>query len=75
MKKPKTPAELIGHRGKLSIPVQSVPEKPFRVWVIILDARTAYGRTDALVTPMAGEGQAWVNSDSIDELSKQPPTP
>lgn len=33
--------------------------------VEVLDARTAYGREDVYVRPIAGEGSAWVSSDRV----------
>jgi hypothetical protein len=33
--------------------------------VRVLDARRVYGRTDALIEPVGGEGQKWVQSDQI----------
>lgn len=70
--KVKTAAEIIGHRGKYELPVQSLPAEPFRVDVQVLDAKTAFGRTDALVTPIAGDGKAWVDSDRIEIEPNEP---
>lgn len=38
---------------------------PFAVSVKILDVREVYGRVNFLVTPIAGEGQAWKAETSV----------
>lgn len=40
----------------------------FTIHVKIKDARSAYGRVDLLVTPMAGAGDKWVRATSIDHV-------
>lgn len=40
------------------------------VEVLVDDARKAYGRVDYLVSPLAGDGCAWVTSDRV-ELEAQ----
>lgn len=34
------------------------------VSVKILDARETFGRTDLLITPVSGQGEQWVSSES-----------
>lgn len=51
--------KLIGKKGAAFIYV----ELSMRVQVTIQDVRSAFGRIDALVTPVAGDGQKWVSSD------------
>jgi hypothetical protein len=36
--------------------------------VTISDVRTVWGKTQLFVTPIAGEGSAWVDADSMYEL-------
>jgi hypothetical protein len=36
-----------------------------RVRVEVLDVRTVFGRTDILVTPVEGAGEAWISADRI----------
>lgn len=36
-----------------------------KIKVKIKDARHAFGRTDVLVTPVAGSGEAWVSRDRV----------
>ena len=36
--------------------------------VKVLEARSNYGRTDFLVTPASGGGQAWVQEDKLEAL-------
>jgi hypothetical protein len=38
--------------------------------VAVIDTRRAFGRTDALVTPVGGAGEAWVQSARL--TSAQP---
>lgn len=33
--------------------------------VRVIESRKSYGRTDVLVTPIGGKGQAWINSKKI----------
>ena len=51
-------ARLIGHEATIS-------SDGLQVRVRILDGRTAYGREDLLVTPVAGEGQRWVSAERV----------
>ena len=37
-----------------------------RIDVLILKTRQAYGRTDALITPVQGTGEKWVNLKQLD---------
>lgn len=39
------------------------------IFVQIQDIREVYGKTQALVSPMAGAGEAWVNLSSLVERS------
>jgi hypothetical protein len=39
-----------------------------RFTVRVVDARQRFGRTDVLVTPLAGDGQAWKSLDSVTNL-------
>jgi len=40
----------------------------FTIHVKIKDARSAYGRIDLLVTPVAGSGTKWVRADNVDHV-------
>lgn len=51
-------AELVGREGEAKIGA-------FTVKVIVLDVKLSYGSLRFLVTPYAGEGQAWMASTSI----------
>ena len=46
--------------------------KGMKVEVRIWEVRSAFGRIDALITPVAGSGQAWVDVTSLElkETSK-----
>lgn len=43
--------------------VRTLSMGELRVEVVVLDVRTVFGRTDYLVTPVAGSGTTWVDSD------------
>ena len=51
--------ERIGQRARLCV------ETSLTVVVQIRDARTVYGRTDYLVTPVEGSGEQWVSADRV----------
>jgi hypothetical protein len=52
-------ARLIGHRATLTT------REGFTIPIKVHDVRQAYGRTEALVSPVHGEGRAWVNAERI----------
>ena len=43
--------------------IELLPGVTFKV--TILDGRAAYGRLDVLVTPLDGEGEAWVSAERV----------
>lgn len=47
--------------------------KGMKVEVRICEVRSAFGRIDALITPLAGSGQAWVDVTTL-ELKEPPKT-
>jgi hypothetical protein len=57
-----TARELAALQGKRA---HLVTAEGLEVEVDILDARQAYGRTDLLVSPKAGSGQAWVSDERV----------
>ncbi len=57
-------AAVIGLQGRLRT------AEGLRVDVLVDDARKAYGRIDYRVSPLAGEGCAWVASDRVELESK-----
>ena len=40
-----------------------------RVAVKILDTRNAFGRTDALITPVKGSGEMWVQLSTLEDVT------
>ena len=58
MKSATTLQSIIGHRAELDCTGLSV-------LVEILDARSRFGTVDALVRPVAGSGQRWVDCRSL----------
>ena len=57
--------ELVGMAGTLEISTTQGTDARLIIGVKVLDAREAWGRTDLLVTPEAGQGQAWVSADRV----------
>jgi len=55
-------ARLIGRDASMRIKLSS---SSVIVPVKILDARQAYGRSRFLVSPIGGDGSAWVESDRL----------
>lgn len=55
-------AKLVGKNGVARLVAGSTT---LQVEVEIRDARSAFGRLDVLVRPIAGEGEAWVSLDSV----------
>ena len=39
--------------------------KGLSIWVNIIDVRESWGQTQCLIIPSRGEGQRWVNLDSL----------
>lgn len=37
-----------------------------RIRVEIVDERTNFGRTDVLIRPVEGDGEAWVRADKVE---------
>lgn len=56
-----TAADLMSRSARFTVPIKHTPGMPFRVPVIIKNVRQAYGRTDVLVSPKGGEGEAWTS--------------
>lgn len=56
-------AHLIGLNATLDVQTRS--GDTLTVPVRILDGREAFGSTHLLVTPMGGEGKAWVSADRV----------
>jgi hypothetical protein len=40
----------------------------FTVLVQVIDARHTYGRTQVQVSPLRGQGRAWVEADRLQEM-------
>lgn len=40
------------------------------VHVTIIDTRVSFGRTDALVTPVSGSGQWWIDADRLQPVGE-----
>lgn len=55
---------LIGRTGYVGMSSSNSGDR-VRVDVRILDARTAFGREDVLVEPVAGAGKTWVSLDNV----------
>ncbi len=51
-------AKLVGRSATLTV-------GELRVEVTVTDVRANFGRTDYLITPVTGSGQAWVSQTSI----------
>lgn len=51
---------LIGQRGQIS-----TERDKLQITVEIHDARSCYGRTEVLVSPENGSGQAWINIERV----------
>jgi hypothetical protein len=62
---------MIGQVGDLY--VGDLAELRFAVRVV--DVRQRFGRIDVLVTPLAGDGQAWKSLDSITNLRGESSSP
>lgn len=56
-------AAMIGQQG--TVEVRASDKETFRVAVVVLDVKQAYGHTRALVEPVAGEGRVWVGSERV----------
>lgn len=54
-------ASFIGKAGLMRLPEFGGIQVP----VTITDVKEAFGRTDVLVTPIAGEGVVWVSLDRV----------
>jgi hypothetical protein len=55
-----TAAELTNKNGLLT-----TERNHLKVAIVIRDIRFSYGRTDVLIEPIEGAGQAWVSLDRI----------
>lgn len=64
MVKAKDLSALIGRKGYVRMSSSNSGDR-VRVDVRILDGRTAFGREDLLVKPVAGDGEAWVSLDNV----------
>ena len=53
-----TPDDIDGRLGLMS--VRHAPQLKIQVQVLEVKKKGRFGRTDYLVTPIAGEGSAWV---------------
>lgn len=45
--------------------VAAIRENGLTILVRVLDAKTAYSVVRLLVTPVSGQGQAWVNAERV----------
>jgi hypothetical protein len=52
-------SKIVGRRARIKVGAMLVLVK-------VVDARSAYGRDDVLITPQAGEGRQWVRLTSIE---------
>lgn len=52
--------KLVGQRGQIS-----TERDQLQITVEIKDARSCYGRTEVLVSPEGGSGQAWVSPERV----------
>lgn len=50
--------KMVGKTAKLNM-------EGLTVFVHVLDVKTAFGRVDVLVQPVAGSGEKWVSSDKV----------
>ncbi len=59
-------ARFIGRKGRLTT-------KEFEVAVVVADVRTSWGQVHFLVTPVAGVGASWVDSQRVtcDPIEKE----
>ena len=57
-------AELAGLIGRETL--ADLEPRGLRVRVRIIDARHVFGRIDARIEPVAGEGSAWVSLDRLE---------
>ena len=56
-------AKLVGMTA--TVPVRRGMMGTVEIEVRIIDARDSYGRTDLLIRPVAGDGEAWVSADRV----------
>ena len=63
-----TAADVVGKTAKFIVPVRDHSSKGFRVDVKIMDLRNGFGRQDLQVQPVAGDGEAWVSKDSVEDI-------
>lgn len=61
---------LIGSQGTLTVRTSS-GGSVLQIRVRCLDVRHAYGRVDALVTPVEGDYEAWVDASRIRWLGQE----
>jgi hypothetical protein len=65
------------HTAKQMIPAVGetviVRVESFQVRMRILDAKSAYGNVRLLVTPVTGEGEAWIDCSRIVRVFGKPP--
>lgn len=57
-------AAYIGREGRALLRASNRGDA-LRVDVRVLDAKTAFGRIDLLVEPLAGAGKAWMSADAV----------
>jgi len=49
----------------VDLPIRVGEQPPFTIPVLVIDSRSVFGRTDWEVTPVHGDGQAWVREDGL----------
>lgn len=67
-KTPLTAADVVGKTAKFIVPVRDQSCKGFRVNVKIIGLRNSFGRQDVAIQPVAGDGQAWVSTESVEDI-------
>lgn len=67
-KKTKPPESNVGHTAKFIVPIRCGGNVKFRVAVKIIGLRKKFGRDDYEITPVSGDGTAFVSSKNLEDI-------
>lgn len=60
-------AKLVGRKGMALLSASAGAGRQLRCPVEVKDARENFGRTELLVTPVGGSGEAWISDEKFEE--------
>lgn len=63
-----TADDYMGKQAMFIVPVRCEGDTSFRVKVKIKGVRKKFGRTDLNIVPTAGDGEAWVSAESVEDV-------